>query len=102
MNSKAQQRRYGVSEASAVATEEYRRRLYALSLLPEGTEARKKVKELMTSKYKQQVISSNDFSDSSNMRKTSKKSKQGNTTTIGNKTDVKINAYYAAKRGDNM
>lgn len=102
MNPKAQQRRYGIDEAQAIAVEEYRRRLYAEALTPQGTEARKQVKRLMTHRYKPEVISSNDFSESKNMRKTSAKSNQGNVRAIGNKTDVKVNSYWSSKRGDNL
>lgn len=102
MNSKAQQRRFGVSVEQAAATEKFRRDLYQESLKPAGTEARKRVKKLMTHQYISQVISSNEFSDSKNMRKTAAKSNQGNVRAIGNKTDQKINSYYRSKRGDNM
>lgn len=102
MNSKAQQRRFGVSVQQATANEQFRRDLYGEALKPAGTEARKRIKKLMTHQYIPQVISSNEFSDTQNMRKTAKKSNQGNVRAIGNKTDQKINSYYRAKRGDNM
>lgn len=102
MDPKAQQRRYGVDEAAAIAHEEYRRRLYGEALTVAGTEARRKVKELMTHRYKSQVISSNDFSSSKNMTKTNKASNQGNVRTIGSKTDSNINNQWAAKRSDNL
>lgn len=102
MNEKAQQRRFGTTVSKADANEKFRRDLYQLSLKPEGTEARKRVKKLMTHNYIGQVISSNDFSDSQNMRKTAAKSNQGNVRAIGNKTDVKINSYWKAKKGDNL
>lgn len=102
MNTKAEQRRYGVSVKDATATEQFRRDLYQESLKPAGTEARKRVKKLMTHQYISQVISSNEFSDTKNMRKTSAKSNQGNVRAIGNKTDQKINSYFKSKRGDNM
>lgn len=102
MNPKAQQRRYGIDKATAIATEEYRRRLYGEALTVAGTEARRKVKELMTHRYKPQVISSNDFSDSKYMSKTNKASNQGNVRTIGSKTDSNINSQWSAKRSDNL
>ncbi len=72
------------------------------ALKPAGTEARKAIKRAMTHQYISQVISSNEFSDSQNMRKTAAKSQQGNVRAIGNKTDQKINSYYRAKKGDNL
>lgn len=102
MNSKAQQRRFGVSVQQAADTEQFRRDLYQEGLKPSGTEARKRIKKLMTHQYISQVISSNEFSDKQNMRKTEKKSQQGNVRAIGNKTDQKINSYFRSKHGDNM
>lgn len=102
MNEKAQQRRFGNTVSKARASEQFRQDLYQLALKPEGTEARKRVKKLMTHQYIPQVISSNEFSDKGNMRKTAAKSNQGNVRAIGNKTDVKINSYWKAKHGDNL
>lgn len=102
MNSKAQHRRFGVSVQQASESEQFRRDLYQEGLKPAGTEARKRIKKLMTHQYIPQVISSNEFSDTKNMRKTAAKSNQGNVRAIGNKTDQKINSYYRSKHGDNM
>ncbi|BET03778.1 hypothetical protein [Cronobacter phage GY3] len=102
MNEKAQRRRFGTDVSTAAASEQFRRDLYQESLKPAGTEARKRVKQLMTHSYIPQVISSNEFSDKGNMRKTANKSNQGNVRAIGNKTDVKINSYWKAKKGDNL
>lgn len=76
--------------------------LSAEAMTREGQAARKRRKELSTVKLIPQVISSNDFSDKGNMRKTAAKSNQGNVRAIGNKTDSKINSYWKSKRGDNL
>lgn len=96
------ERRFGVSVKKASELEGYKVSVYKESLKPSGTEARKRLKQLMTHELVPQVISSNDFSDKASMKRTTAKSMQGNTRTIGNKTDVKINSYFKAKRGDNL
>ncbi len=76
--------------------------LSAEAMQKDGQAARKRRKQLSERMYIPQVISSRDFSDKGNMRKTANKSQQGNVRPIGNKTDVKINSYWSSKRGDNM
>ncbi len=82
--------------------EQFIQRLSTEAMRPDGQAARKKRKQMWDTNYIPQVISSNDFSDKHNMKKTEAKSKQGNVKTIGNKTDMKINSYYSSKSGDNM
>lgn len=70
------------------------------SLLTEGVEARKAIKRMMTHSYQTQVIQSADYSDKKHM--TGRKIGKGEspaqfTRAKGNKTDAKINSYYAAK-----
>ena len=74
--------------------------LVADALEPTGTEARKTLKRMMTHSYQTQVIQSADYSDKSIMqgRKIAKgESPAQFTRAKGNKTDAKINSYFAAK-----
>lgn len=82
--------------------EKYIQRLSTEAMQRDGQAARRRRKQMWDTNYIPQVISSNDFSDKQNMRKTEAKSTQGNVKTIGNKTDVKINSYFNSKRGDNL
>lgn len=84
----------------AAALNGYLTEVYTLSLKPEGTEARKALKRNMTFKTIPQNFHGGDKSDAKVYNQP--KSPAGAVRPVGNKTDVKINSYYAAKRGDNL
>lgn len=100
MNAKAQARRFGISVEAAKEMERKRTELVQLAQKPEGTEARKAIKKLMTHTYKAQSIPSNDFSDKVSQRgsKVAEYKERGERTCRpSSKTDIKVNSYFASK-----
>ena len=84
----------------ATALNEYLTEVYTLSLKPEGTEARRALKRNMTFKTIPQNFHGGDKSDAKVYNQPT--CPAGAVRPVGNKTDTKINSYYAAKRGDNL
>lgn len=100
MNAKAQTRRFGISVVDAKKLEANRRELVELAQKPEGTEARKALKKLMTHSYKPEAIPSNDWSDKASQRsaKSAEYKERGERTCRpSSKTDIKVNSYFKSK-----
>lgn len=92
--SKREQRRFGITVKAARELETYKVSVKQESLKPEGTEARKKLKELMTTKI---------LSTAERIARTGKlhEDKQ-HRVKASSKTDESINSYFKSKNGDNM
>lgn len=100
MNSKAQARRFFISIEDAKKLEARRRELVRLAQRPEGTEARKALKKLMTHTYRAEVIPSNDWSDKVSQRgsKVVEYKERGEHTCHPSSTiDMKVNNYFRSK-----
>lgn len=100
MNAKAQARRFGISVEDAKKLEANRIELVQLAQKPEGTEARKALKNLMTHNYKPEAIPSNDWSDKASQRsaKSAEYKERGERTCRpSSKTDIKVNSYFKSK-----
>lgn len=100
MNAKAQARRFGISIEDAKKLEANRIELVQLAQKPEGTEARKALKKLMTHSYKPEAIPSNDWSDKASQRsaKSAEYKERGERTCRpSSKTDIKVNSYFRSK-----
>lgn len=100
MNAKAQARRFGISIQAAIKLEANRHELVELAQRPEGTEARKALKKLMTHTYKAEAIPSNDWSDKVSQRgsKVAEYKERGERTCRpSSKTDMKVNSYFRSK-----
>lgn len=100
MNAKAQARRFGISAEAATKLEANRHELVELAQKPEGTEARKALKKLMTHSYKPEAIPSNDWSDKVSQRgsKVAEYRERGERTCRpSSKTDIKVNSYFRSK-----
>lgn len=100
MNAKAQARRFDISIEDAKKLEVNRRELVELAQRPEGTEARKALKKLMTHSYKAEAIPSNDWSDKASQRsaKVAEYKERGERTCRpSSKTDIKVNSYFRSK-----
>lgn len=100
MNAKAQARRFGISVEDAKKLEANRSELVQLAQKPEGTEARKALKKLMTHSYKAEAIPSNDWSDKVSQRsaKVAEYKERGERTCRpSSKTDIKVNSYFRSK-----
>lgn len=92
--SKREQRRYGITTKVARELETYKVSVKRESLKPEGIEARKKLKELMTTKI---------LSTAERIARTGKlhEDKQ-HRVKASSKTDKTVNSYFKAKHGDNL
>lgn len=100
MNAKAQARRFGISIEDAKNLEAKRQELVQLAQKPEGTEARKALKKLMTHSYKPEAIPSNDWSDKVSQRgaKSAEYKERGERTCRpSSNTDIKVNSYFRSK-----
>lgn len=100
MNAKAQARRFGISVEDAKKLEANRHELVELAQRPEGTEARKALKKLMTHTYKAEAIPSNDWSDKVSQRgaKSAEYRERGeHTCRPSSKTDIKVNSYFRSR-----
>lgn len=93
------QRRHAAEQA-AYASEARRVELVELAAQPEGTEARKVLRQMQTFRTKPQSIPSNNYSSSVSQRcakKSDYRVSGERSCRPSSRTDSKINSYYAAK-----